>query len=228
MNTLLLFDNDGTLIQGFSLHKKAYVAGLLKVYDFNGATIDRSKLNFHGMTDQQILSQLLEMGGFTKDKIDPLLPQCLKVMGEYYEQNVASEKIVALRGVPELLAELNELGISIGLVTGNVEKIAYCKLRQVGLDHYFKSGGFGTDAIIRSDLVKIAIERFEKIKKCKFDRVFVIGDTPKDIQAGQEAGVKTIGVATGIYTIKNLMDAGADYVFADLTDKGRFTMIVTQ
>ena len=44
---------------------------------------------------------------------------------------------------------------------------------------------------------------------------FVIGDTPRDIHAGHEAGFRTVGVATSDYTIDDLKAAGADVVLSD-------------
>jgi phosphoglycolate phosphatase-like HAD superfamily hydrolase len=51
--------------------------------------------------------------------------------------------------------------------------------------------------------------------------VLVFGDTPRDIKAGQEAGVKTVGVASGVYSEKDLSCAGANFTFPSLkkTDK---------
>jgi phosphoglycolate phosphatase-like HAD superfamily hydrolase len=44
----------------------------------------------------------------------------------------------------------------------------------------------------------------------------VIGDTPLDIAAGRQAGFKTVGVATGKYSVEELAEAGATVAIADL------------
>jgi phosphoglycolate phosphatase len=46
--------------------------------------------------------------------------------------------------------------------------------------------------------------------------VFVIGDTPLDIQAAHAAGCTAIAVATGHYDEAALRDAGADHVIATM------------
>jgi phosphoglycolate phosphatase len=46
----------------------------------------------------------------------------------------------------------------------------------------------------------------------------LVGDTPKDVEAGLAAGVPVIGVATGKTSAEELRQAGAQYVVADLTD----------
>jgi phosphoglycolate phosphatase-like HAD superfamily hydrolase len=47
------------------------------------------------------------------------------------------------------------------------------------------------------------------------DDVFVIGDTPRDIVAGREAGFLTVGVATGKYSKAELAESGATVVISD-------------
>ena len=71
------------------------------------------------------------------------------------------------------------------------------------------------------DLKIISILLEEKFGFKFHNNVFIMGDTPRDITAGKEAGIKTIGIATGNYSKKQLENAGADFVFEDLkgTDK---------
>ena len=52
---------------------------------------------------------------------------------------------------------------------------------------------------------------------------FVIGDTPRDISAGREAGFRTVGVATSDYSTGDLSAAGADLVLSDFErDRNQF------
>jgi phosphoglycolate phosphatase len=48
----------------------------------------------------------------------------------------------------------------------------------------------------------------------------IIGDTPHDIEVATAAGARSIGVATGSHSVDALREAGADVVFADLSDTG--------
>ena len=49
----------------------------------------------------------------------------------------------------------------------------------------------------------------------------VIGDTPADIECGRSLGVRAIGVATGSYTVEELMRCGAYAAFETLADTDR-------
>ena len=50
------------------------------------------------------------------------------------------------------------------------------------------------------------------------DVCYVVGDTPRDMEAGRYAGAVTVGVATGSYTVEQLNDAGADHVLRTFAD----------
>ena len=48
--------------------------------------------------------------------------------------------------------------------------------------------------------------------------IYVIGDTPRDILHGKEAGARTVGVATGKSGAEELSQHGPDHVFEDFSD----------
>jgi phosphoglycolate phosphatase len=110
----------------------------------------------------------------------------------------------------------------LGLATGNIEPGARVKLQRAGLNKYFSFGGFGSDSENRTELVRKAAEA--AIQKhgdsISPNDIFVIGDTPLDIDAGRGAGYKTVGVATGRYSTVVLQQAGASFVISDF-EQGR-------
>jgi phosphoglycolate phosphatase len=214
MDLLVFFDIDNTLIQSSSGHMEALLQSIGEVYGLE-ASID--VINHHGMTDQEILIRILEKYEIGEAAVKSRLQDCLASMPRKYAEIVKSEKIVILQGVFDLLSKLEQSGIILGLVTGNLEQIARAKLKKIGIDHFFRIGGFGSDHINRTNLVKIAIQRAE----AQFDfgshrRVFHFGDAPQDMRAGREAGVVPIGVATGIFSAQQLTSAGAQKVIPDL------------
>jgi phosphoglycolate phosphatase-like HAD superfamily hydrolase len=50
------------------------------------------------------------------------------------------------------------------------------------------------------------------------NRLVVIGDTPADIQCGEEIGARAIGVATGRYSVEELAEYNPYAVFESLAD----------
>jgi phosphoglycolate phosphatase-like HAD superfamily hydrolase len=109
-------------------------------------------------------------------------------------------------------------GVLLGLATGNVEVGARIKLDRGELNPYFNFGGFGSDSEDRSTLVRKAAEKAADINGVAVEasNTFVIGDTPLDIAAGNRCGFKTVGVATGSYTVEELLASGATFAVSDL------------
>ena len=125
-----------------------------------------------------------------------------------------------LPGVAELARRLAQRGIAVGLGTGNVERGARIKLERSGLNPLFSFGGFGDDAEDRSALLRIGVERART--RCggvlAASEVWIIGDTPKDIVAGQAVGARVLAVATARYSVRELLEHQPDLVVATLED----------
>lgn len=192
---------------------------LESIKDVYGIDASISTINYHGMTDQEIIIRLLEKYDVRSDIIRLHLKDCVECMPLKYAVIAESENIIMLDGVVTLLTRLDQNGFKLGLVTGNLEKIARIKLTKIGINRFFKMGGFGSDHINRTDLVKIAIRR----AKDQFgihapSGIFLFGDTPRDITAAREAGATAVGVTTGIYSAAQLQSAGADKVWPNLKD----------
>jgi len=215
MSILGLFDIDGTLIESSKVHVHAFSQAFMKVYGVN-ATIDM--IEHHGMTDPEIVHEVLMRIGLTEQMIESRFKQCMKMLVESFNELVDENGVVVLEGVREVLEELKKHHVLLALVTGNLQAIAREKLKRIDLDHYFHIGAFGSDEMRRRELVKLAVARAEKHYEVQFSKVFLFGDTPKDMEAGKESGVTTVAVTTGIYSRERLKKAGADFVLKDLSD----------
>ena len=185
--------------------------------DVFGLIADIHVINHHGMTDQEIIIKILRHYGVGEKIARSGLKMCMDHMQQRYAEIVQSENIVVLEGVLNLLAELEPRGIFLGLVTGNLEPIARAKLNKIKIDHYFKFGGFGSDHISRTELVKLAARRAQG----QFDlsgrrKMFHVGDAPQDMRAAREAGATPIGVTTGVFAAEDLEAAGACMVVPNL------------
>jgi phosphoglycolate phosphatase-like HAD superfamily hydrolase len=136
------------------------------------------------------------------------------------DEVAASKGYRVLDGVPECLARLRDEGKLLGLTTGGLEAAAHIKLARAGLNEFFSFGGYGTDSEDRVALTRTAIERAEAILKQELepDEVFVVGDTPLDIEAAHGARATAVGVASGVYSVESLRDAGADHVLGSLEE----------
>lgn len=214
MQTLALFDIDNTLIAPSPGHGKSFSLAFKKVY---GVDTSIDLINPHGMTDQEIIIEVLKKNGLDDEEIKSKMVGCMNIMVESFNKSLEGEEINVLSGVRELLNTLDRHNVLLGLVTGNLEAIARGKLTKAGINEYFKVGGFGSDHLVRIELVRIAIRKaIEQFNFEKNNNIFLFGDTPLDIKSGNQAGVRTIGVATGQYSEKQLKVAGAEFVLDNL------------
>ncbi|KPJ51234.1 hypothetical protein AMJ40_00575 [candidate division TA06 bacterium DG_26] len=224
MERLVLFDIDGTLVESSRVHVRAFSEAFMQVYRVS-ASIDM--IEHHGMTDPAIIVEVLRRVGVDEETIQTKLEECMNAMIVSFNRLIEADRVCVLQGVEQLLEKLQTRHTLLGLVTGNLEPIARIKLEHAGLLHRFKLGAFGSDASDRAELVRLAVRRAEdRFGFHHGGRVFLIGDTPRDAEAGEKAGVTTIGVATGIYTQEHLQNAGADFVFMNLEDTDAFVNII--
>jgi phosphoglycolate phosphatase-like HAD superfamily hydrolase len=121
-------------------------------------------------------------------------------------------------GVHDLLSKLCAEGHLLGLTTGNIEAAAHIKLARGGLDHFFSFGGYGSDSPDRGELTRVAIRRAATLLGEPPTQSYVVGDTPRDIEAAHEAGAVAVGVATGRYSVEELEQAGAEYALRTFAD----------
>lgn len=222
-NILMLFDIDGTLVQGAKCHYQAYIEGVKKFYGLEDYV---HSINAAGKSDKLILNEILTLGGLTTEEIQENFQDCLDFMTDYYLKNVQYENVRALDGTGELLEELKRKNVLLGLVTGNLEPIAYAKLGRAGLDGYFSFGGFGSDNADRSLMVKKALTIAKNQFGFEGDKIFVVGDTPRDVEAAHAYNLETIAVATGMYGIQELRDCGADYVIESFKNRDKILEIL--
>lgn len=214
---LLLFDIDQTLLQSSRGHRDAFAVGFKEAYGVDASLGDD---DFSGMTDTQIIGVVLRKRGLSQKAIDADIDECVRSMEKAYADILKSDRLEILPGVSEMIRALGEKeGVFLGLVTGNLEPIAWGKLGKVGLAGYFKLGGFGNESVNRSDLVQNAIRKAERTLGFKGrGNVFVFGDTPLDIKAALQAKARGVGVATGQFTISQLLESGAEAALPDFTD----------
>ncbi|MGH2442599.1 MAG: HAD family hydrolase, partial [Chloroflexota bacterium] len=185
-----------------------------------GLPITLDGISAAGRTDTWLLAEPLRASGMGQNEINRRMRTAFDVMEDYVETHLGSLEDRVLPGVPELLRALSQRHEHLGLLTGNLRRIAVAKMTHAGLDGYFQEGGFGEESSVRAHLVPVAVAKASAHSGRVFPprRVFVIGDTPMDIEAGLEHGMRTVGVATGPYSLPDLKEAGAETVLASFAD----------
>ncbi len=217
MQTLILFDIDGTLVRGGPA-KVAFETAMLQTFGTVGAI---ASYEFSGKTDPQIVRELLTDAGMEDAVVDAGLPELWdRYVGEL-EARIGDDPMRLLPGVAKLVDALDaEPGVAIGLVTGNIIRGARVKLGSVGLAERFAVGGYGSDHEVREHLPAIALDRAFEVWGVRFpaESGVIVGDTPRDVECGKHEGMRTVAVATGRIPRERLETTGADAVLDDLSD----------
>jgi phosphoglycolate phosphatase-like HAD superfamily hydrolase len=220
---LLLFDVDATLISTGGAGLRALNRAFKKLLDLESAMLDIAP---HGKTDPAIVREVFQKRMKDKSATEGVIAEVIAMYVEYLRDEVERSDYHVLPGIRDILAQMRQRAdVLMGLATGNVESGARIKLQRGGLNEFFSFGGYGSDAEDRTDLVRRAAERAEGRHGSRIagSDTFVIGDTPRDIDAGRKAGFKTVGVATGQYSVDQLRDAGADLAISNFeTDRDSF------
>lgn len=214
----LLFDLDGTLVLTGGAGMRAFDKAYKKVFHLEG---DISGVSPAGKTDRAILLEVCRMIANREPTPEEEEEVFRQYLGYLREEIKASTKFRILPGVKPLLEALSRnRQCLLGLGTGNLKEGARIKLIHAGFWQYFTFGGFGCDATDRTQLLTTALQRGTGMLPDDeaFEAVYVIGDTPLDVHAGKAIGARTLGVATGPYSLADLEAAGADYLYPDLSD----------
>ena len=216
---VLLFDIDGTLLQSHGVGRRSIEDALDRVV---GGTFDTSDVPFSGKTDRQIFREILTAAreaGLDVGDVDAVAGPFGAAYRELMHERLPDARVTALPGAVDLVRRLAADGVPMGLLTGNLQPLAYAKVARLGLGPAeFPFGAFGSDAEDRNALPAVAVERAGRALGCAVDPadVVVVGDTPLDIACARAGGCRAVAVATGRYGADDL--AGADVVLASLED----------
>lgn len=220
MKSLLLFDIDGTLLRAGSVSLRCLGQAFKKVTTCSFP----AELSAAGKTDPLIVREALRACSVPKREWVEMETKILRKYPLYLER--AQEELRAgsslLQGVEELLNHLHKRGLPLGLLTGNLENTARQKLDVFKLNRFFPVGGFGSDCADRNRLARVALERACRYYGQRFEprEVWVIGDTPRDVEAARALGARVLAVATGPFTRPYLEEWMPDVTFDDLADLG--------
>jgi phosphoglycolate phosphatase-like HAD superfamily hydrolase len=213
----VLFDIDGTLIESGGASDRAWHRAFEELH---GVDVEISKVTGKGVPDPAVGRQAFEavIGRQPADKeMAKLMARRLEYLPEEVE---SSTGYMVMPGVEETLDRLIDDGHLVGVVTGNVEGAAHIKLARANLNRFFSFGGYGSDSPDRTELTRRALERGDVVAGHALDRArcFSVGDTPLDVEAGHGAGIRVTGVATGKFSVEELLDAKADAAVESLLE----------
>ncbi|MBA3575537.1 MAG: haloacid dehalogenase-like hydrolase [Pseudonocardiales bacterium] len=214
---LVLWDVDHTLIETRGVGRAVFERAFLTA---TGTPL-HERAAVTGRTDLDIMCESLRLNDV--EPTNEMVCGLSRALIDGYEEARAelASRGRALPGAVTTLARLAaEADVRQSLLTGNLREVARIKLEVFKLDRYvdLDAGGYGADHTDRAELVRCAQDRATRRFGHPFDNAhtILVGDTPNDVRAAQEAGVHMIGVATGGSDVEQLRAAGAEAVLTAL------------
>jgi phosphoglycolate phosphatase-like HAD superfamily hydrolase len=207
---LLLWDIDGTLVRTKRPNSLSPHINALKSL---GYSVRHRPIESSGSTDYEVLLDLLKMNMILLNK-NKLRDVFTAIDNEARQLDSISE-FNLYPGVLKTLDKLSDLGWTHGILTGNTYNRMISKLSTANILKYFEgalmfSCSFGDS---RREICKNAL----KIVNDKhYQRIFIIGDTPKDVLAARTVGFLAISVASGNHSLSELSNYNPDLLIRNL------------
>jgi phosphoglycolate phosphatase len=216
MIRLVLFDIDGTLLHSGGAGMKAFARAFASEFGVNDGT---ERLKFAGRTDISIVREF-----FSHQQIEASpenFGRFFKAYVFWLEQMIRDCKGGRCQGVLEFQHSLEALPQPplFGLLTGNIREGARIKLQHYNLWEKFPFGAFADDHEERDRIAAVARQRGSEHfgRPLRGDEILVIGDTPMDIQCARAIQAKALAVATGSFTVEELLRHAPDWAVPDLS-----------
>ena len=215
MNPLFLFDIDGTVLRKAGpQHRIALEHAATRV---TGRPCTTEGVPVAGMLDRDIVRLMLIQAGVAEKRIGAWMPTIVGLAQQHYPRICPDLKHRVCPGMRPFLSRLQRRGIACGLVTGNLSRIGWHKMRQAGLRRFFQFGAFAEMGGTRSKLAALAIAEARRRRLCHPDApVYLVGDHSNDIQAARDNGIRIVSVTTGPMTREELARFEPDFLLDDI------------
>lgn len=215
VSLLLLWDVDHTLIDTGGVGRECYADAF---YEATGRRVEQ-EVDVTGRTERAILVETARLHDVLVDS--GLVERYRDELAHQYRRRITDlqHRGRVLPGAAEALIALARARRGVQTVlTGNFRTVTAIKLAAFDLERHlaFDVGAYGDDALDRADLVPVARQRLQRLYEVSADLVvIVIGDSVSDVSAAR-GKARTIAVASGKASARELASARPDVVLDDL------------
>jgi phosphoglycolate phosphatase-like HAD superfamily hydrolase len=213
----VLFDIDETLIHTGGAGRRSWARAFGQLH---GVAADIGQHTSAGETDPQVGQETFRAVLGREPSHDEMMRLYSAYLWHLSDDIWTSGAYRVLDGAEQTLCRIGRTGAILGVVSGAMEGAARAKMEPGRLGRYFVFGAYGSDSPDRDEVTRLAIAKAARLHGRALARseVYVVGDTPRDIEAAHAADATAVGVASGHYTAEQLRAAQADHVLGSLTE----------
>jgi len=201
----VIFDMDGTLTQTNQLIYDAFNDIAVR---FQGRTYSPEAIT--AMFGPPEEGALLTIAG--ENRINEAMHEYLK----FYRAR-HNDLARLYPGILDLLIWLKQRGVRLALFTGKGIHTTTITMEMFGLKPYFDFVVTGNDVVNHkpsSEGIRKIIDHFSLSP----DDVLMVGDSPSDVKASHEAGVRIAAVLWDSYSKEKMLQLKTDYLFHDVAE----------
>jgi HAD superfamily hydrolase (TIGR01509 family) len=205
----VIFDIDGTLVDSVDLHARSWK----EIFAAYGKQVPFEEVRHQiGKGSDQLMPVF-----FSSEEIRRFGEEMEEARGRLFR----SRYLPLVRPFPktrELFQRLRDDGVRIALASSAAREDLdeYTRLARV---HDLVDEQITADDVSRSKPHPDVFERaLEALGRPDPAHVTIVGDTPYDVQAGRKAGLDTVAVLCGGFSVDELRGAGAVAIYRDVED----------
>ncbi|MFQ6086061.1 MAG: HAD family hydrolase [Candidatus Bathyarchaeia archaeon] len=204
----VLLDFDGTILDSMgTIHETLNI--LLKRHGL--PEVDAEALGgMAGLPLIEILPGLIP--GIDAEVIDEISREFFSVYVK-----ISLQRVKPVPRVEEALQSLRRRGTRLAIVTTTPRMVVERELDRFKLGKYFDQVLTREDAPSHKPAPDVILKALRRLR-IRAEEAAVVGDSPVDIRAGKAAGVRTIGVLTGLCGLKRLVREGPDLIIDSIAD----------
>jgi phosphoglycolate phosphatase-like HAD superfamily hydrolase len=219
METLLIFDIDGTLLRSTELQMACLENALLAV--FGGQLTLWGNKEPRSTTDSGILAEIArDLWGRAPLPADEARFRAIFLA----EMNVALTRGANLTQTPgaafAITGDCAPRRAAVAIATGGFESVSKLKADHAGLSINSLPAAFAEDGFMKEQVLCVSLHRAESHYGTKFKKVVYVGDACYDARAANRLGFMFVGVGSGT-RVQRLLDCGASVTVPDLTHLSR-------
>lgn len=201
------------------------------LFDLDGTIIDTNDLIIN--TFLHVLEQHFPQQKYTREQIIPHMGLTLEQQMQTFSGREEVTDLVAdyrtynnlhhdtlIREFPrvkEVIAELHERGITMGIVTTKIKPTTIRALDYFGLKEYMSTIVTVQDVTHPKPHPEPVLTALRNLGADPA-KTLMVGDSAADIQSAKAAGVKAAGVAWSLKGVDVLKQYNPDYILKDMTD----------